>query len=120
MGTNGPDVFHAPIDAVVIDQRQSGWWGDNPGPKPDGGSGITRLRAKNSVGICKAGTIIGFGHCGNASVHVGQSVSAGESLGHVGFANAWHIHFFIGPPGSDARDGIVNPQPYIDLFQKGK
>jgi murein DD-endopeptidase MepM/ murein hydrolase activator NlpD len=92
----------APIFAMckakVVDVRASGWWGlgapADPALKAKG-DGIIQLEVLEDVGPFKKGMHIGYGHAEGAVVKVGQTVQAGQHLGHAGFANAWHIHLMV-------------------------
>ena len=119
--TDGAKPIYACVKAEVIDVRGGGWWGiGNPGGSVGAkGDGIVRIKAVEDVGDVKKGTVFGYGHAESASVKVGDIVEAGTYLGQTGFANAWHTHWFVGAPGSDARDGDQDPLPYWQAFKNG-
>jgi murein DD-endopeptidase MepM/ murein hydrolase activator NlpD len=113
-------VLYAVCDAVVIDARDSGWWTKGASGDISRGDGVIRLRTTNEIGPMKRGTVIGYGHAEHVQVKPGDHVKAGTPIGRAGFANAWHTHFFAGPPGSDARDGEMDVTPLWHMFRDGK
>ena len=115
----GPNTIYAVCEAEVVDSRSGGWWGKGVTGDASRGDGVIRLKSLVDDGPLKKGTIIGYGHAEQPTVRVGERVKPGQVIGKAGFANAWHIHFFIGPPGSDARDGVVDPMPYYRAFERG-
>lgn len=121
MLTDGPKLFYAPCRCKVIDVHDE-WWGKGR-PSDETlwhrGDGVVRLETLDDHGAMKKGTILGYGHAENYRVKQGDVIDGGTPVCDSGFANAWHIHFFVGPPGSDARDGQVDQASYVDAFEKG-
>lgn len=103
----------AMIKSKVIDVRSSGWWGlgapSNPQLKAKG-DGIIQVEVLESVGPFTRGDHIGYGHAEKACVTVGQTVRAGQPLGMLGFANAWHIHLMLNN-GREGLRGVGNKDP---------
>lgn len=113
---DGLDVItlpNAPLYAMVrsriIDVRSKGWWGKAPSGDISKGDGIVQMEILDSVGPFKRGYHIGYGHCENAKVMVGQVVDAGDRIADAGLAVAWHIHLMYND-GSTVR-GIGNKDP---------
>jgi len=101
----------AMIKSKVIDVRSSGWWGKGAPSDPKlraKGDGIIQVEVLESVGAFKKGDHIGYGHCEKACVREGQTVVAGQPLGMLGFANAWHIHLMLND-GKVGRNSDGNP-----------
>lgn len=114
-------VIFAPVKCRVIDVRSSGWWGKGAPANASTrskGDGIIQLRVLETVGPFKAGMHIGFGHAEKAMVRVGQTVKAGTPIGHVGYANLWHIHLMLNNGGTGKGIGTINPRPCFDYAQK--
>ncbi len=123
--TEGDDVIYALCDAKVIDVRSSGWWGK--GARASGGhdiadgDGIIQLACLTDTGPFRKGLHFGYGHAEKALVKVGQTVKAGQPIGHAGFANAWHIHFMVNAGGTLRGVGDRDPMPYVlYAMAKGK
>jgi murein DD-endopeptidase MepM/ murein hydrolase activator NlpD len=119
-----PDpAIYAICDATVIDVRSTGWWGsgarDSGGHSISEGDGIIQLRCDINSGPFKKGMHFGYGHAEKATVTVGQTVKAGQKIGHAGFANAWHIHFMVNGGGTTKGIGDRNPKPFVDHARKG-
>lgn len=118
----GPDpVIFAMIRSKVIDVRPSGWWGlgapSNPALKAKG-DGIIQLEVLESIGPFKKGQHIGYGHAEKALVKEGDTVRAGQAIGHAGFANAWHIHLMVNGGGTSKGIGTQDPRPLLDYARK--
>ncbi len=115
--TTEDDVMYALCDGVIFDVRSSGWWGK--GARASGGhsiadgDGIIQLRCTVNVGPFKKGMHFGYGHAEKATVRVGQKVKAGQAIGHAGFANAWHSHFFCNGGQTTKGIGDRDPWPYV-------
>lgn len=106
-------VIFAICDARVVDVRAGGWWGKNPTGNVSIGDGIIVLECLITNGPFRVGFKFGYGHAEKAKVRVGQTVKAGEQIGHAGFANAWHVHFMVNGTGPGGR-GDRNPMPYVN------
>lgn len=118
-----PDpLIFAICEAKVVDVRSEGWWGLGAptDPKIKGkGDGIIQIEATKSVGPIKKGMHIAYGHAEKALVKVGQTVHAGQPLGHAGLARAWHIHFMVNKGEVGLRGvGTIDPRPIIDYAVK--
>jgi murein DD-endopeptidase MepM/ murein hydrolase activator NlpD len=104
-------------DARVIDVRSQGWWGlgarASGGHSISDGDGIIQLESLVDQGPFVKGLHLGYGHAEKANVRVGQTVKAGQKIGHAGFANAWHVHFMVN--GGDTMRGIGDrdPLPFV-------
>ncbi len=59
-----------------------------------------------------------YGHAEKATVHVGQTVKAGQKIGHAGFANAWHIHFMVNGGTTVKGIGDRDPLPFVNHARK--
>ena len=118
--TDGAKPLYACVRAKVIDARNSGWWTQGASGDISRGDGVVRIMALDEVGDVKKGMIFGYGHAENCQVKVGDIVEPGTRLANTGLANAWHTHWFVGDPGTDARDGTRDPRPFWDAFKKGK
>ena len=119
-GHDGVDLIcaaDAPIyaicDAKVVDVRAGGWWGKNPTGNVAIGDGIVQLECLVDVGPFRKGMHFGYGHAEKATVRVGQTVRAGEQIGHAGFANAWHVHFMANAGTTISGIGDRDPYPYV-------
>ncbi len=125
---NWRDEVTAVCDGVIVDARASGWWGNGARPSSghpiSDGDGIVQLRCTISSGPFVPGLVFGYGHTERATVKVGQRVKAGQIIGHIGWANAPHIHFMANrgherrPDGSYLGIGTHDPRPYLDWAKK--
>lgn len=117
-----PDpVIFAMCKAKAIDVRSKGWWalGAPKDPKLKAkGDGIIQLEVLENVGPFKRGMHIGYGHAEKAQVHEGDTVRAGQAIGHAGFANAWHIHLMFNTGDTMRGVGNLNPRPFLDYARK--
>lgn len=111
----------APLFAIcrakVLRADASGWWGKGAHPSAghpvSDGDGIIVLQSLVTAGPFKTRTRLCYGHAEGAVVKVGQTVEAGQHIGHAGFANASHAHFMV-HSRDDARGiGDVDPWPYV-------
>jgi murein DD-endopeptidase MepM/ murein hydrolase activator NlpD len=113
------DVVYAICDAKVIDVRSGGWWGKGAqashGHPIAHGDGIIQIECVVDQGPFKKGLHFGYGHAEKAVVKVGQTVKAGQKLGHAGFANAWHLHFMVNGGTTMKGIGDRNPMPFVDF-----
>lgn len=120
------DDVVAMCDGDIVRVSASGWWGKgarptNGHPVSDG-DGIIILRCTINSGPFKPGLLIGYGHAEGATVRVGQHVVAGQTIGHVGWANGAHIHLMI--RGADKTPEFIegvgdrDPRPYLDYAVK--
>jgi murein DD-endopeptidase MepM/ murein hydrolase activator NlpD len=108
-------------EGKIVRVSPSGWWGNNPQPSPghpvSDGDGIIILECTISAGPFKPGLHFGYGHSEGATVRVGDHVKAGQVIGHVGFANAAHIHFMVNddqPVNGFYRGvGDRDPMPFV-------
>lgn len=112
--------IYALCDAKVVDVRSGGWWGKGAPADPalrEKGNGIIQIQCLVDAGPFRKGDIFGYGHAEKAVVKVGQTVKAGDLLGHAGFANAWHVHFMVsrqsGWSGRPQGIGTMDPLPYV-------
>lgn len=108
--------IYALCDARVIDVRSGGWWGKGAPADPalrEKGNGIIQLECLTDAGPFRKGMHFGYGHAEKAVVKVGQTVQAGDLLGHAGFANAWHIHFMVNGGGTTKGVGDRDPAPFV-------
>lgn len=115
LASYGDDVV-AMVDAIVVDARASGWWGNAARPTSghpvSDGDGIIQLQVTRDLGPFRKGDIIGYGHAEHADVVVGQRVRAGQNIGSIGWAVVGHIHLmhqrglrWVGrPQGVGTRD----------------
>jgi murein DD-endopeptidase MepM/ murein hydrolase activator NlpD len=121
-------IVFAPVKCKVIDVRKDGWWAlgapSNPTVRQKG-DGIIQLQILETVGPFKKGDVLGYGHAEKAYVHEGQTVQAGQPVGHAGLANAWHIHLMLNDgkvgknsAGDPIGKGNKNPRPLIDYAIK--
>jgi murein DD-endopeptidase MepM/ murein hydrolase activator NlpD len=101
----------AMVKSKVIDVRAGGWWGKAPSGDVRLGDGIIQLEVLESVGPFKKGMHIGYGHAEKAKVRVGQTVEAGDVIGHAGLAVAWHIHLMVNNGRTTKGIGNINPEP---------
>ncbi len=116
--TEGDDVIYALCDGRVIDVRSSGWWGK--GARASGGhviadgDGIIQLECLTDVGPFRKGLHFGYGHAEKARVNVGQTVKAGDPIGHAGIANrSWHVHFMCNAGDTLRGIGDRDPMPFV-------
>jgi murein DD-endopeptidase MepM/ murein hydrolase activator NlpD len=113
----GDATLYALCDAKVIDVRSAGWWGKGArasgGHPVSDGDGIIQLECLIDQGPFRKGLHFGYGHAEKATVAVGQSVKAGQKIGHAGFANAWHVHFMVNGGGSIRGVGDRDPLPFV-------
>lgn len=118
----GPDpVIFAMIRSKVIDVRASGWWGLGAPRDPKvkaKGDGIIQLEVLESIGPFKKGMHLGYGHAEKALVRLGDTVRAGQAIGHAGFANAWHIHLMVNDGHTSKGVGTQDPRPLLDYAVK--
>lgn len=117
-------TIFALCDGTIVDARPSGWWGK--GAKPSSGhpisdgDGIIQLRCSVNRGPFRPGLVFAYGHAEKATVKVGDTVRAGQMIGHAGFANAWHVHFMVNDGRKRRADGGFSgvgdrdPWPYVD------
>lgn len=114
----GDATIYAICDAEVIDVRASGWWGKGAraagGHAVSEGDGIIQLECTVDAGPFRKGLHIGYGHAEQATVRVGQTVRAGQKIGHAGFANAWHVHLMVNGGGTDRGIGDRDPLPFVE------
>lgn len=120
--TDGDDELVAICDGVVLRASTSGWWGkgaqpSNGHPVSDG-DGVIVLRSTTTSGPFKPGLNFVYGHAEHPGVKAGQRVKAGQTLGHAGFANAWHIHFCVNARADDRGVGDRDPMPYVDYTRR--
>jgi murein DD-endopeptidase MepM/ murein hydrolase activator NlpD len=116
--TEGDDIIYAICDAVVIDVRSEGWWGSNPKPGSghpiSDGDGIIQIECLVDDGPFRKGMHFGYGHAEKSTVAVGDTVKAGQKLGHAGFANAWHVHFMVNDGSTTKGIGTMDPWPFVE------
>lgn len=120
--TRSAQIF-APVRSKVIDVRGGSWWGKGAAPSSgfpvSAGDGIVQLEVLESIGPFKEGFHIGFGHCENASVKVGQILDPGDKVAKVGIANSsWHTHLMYNDGGTTRGVGNRDPRPMLDYAQK--
>ncbi len=127
---DGIDVIckpEAPIFAMVksrvIDVRKGppddrGWWSKAPSGDVTKGDGIIQLEVLDDVGPFKKGQHIGYGHAERPCVKVGQTVEAGQLLGHAGLAVAWHVHLMVNSGSTSMGVGTQDPRPLLDYSVK--
>jgi hypothetical protein len=51
-------------------------------------------------------------------VRAGETVEAGQRIGHAGFANAWHVHFMINARSDTRGVGDRDPRPFYEYAMK--
>jgi murein DD-endopeptidase MepM/ murein hydrolase activator NlpD len=128
-GHDGVDLTcppNAPIfalcDAKVIDVRSAGWWGSNAtahaGHPISDGDGIVQLECLVNLGPFRKGMHFGYGHSEKHTVREGQTVKAGQQLGHAGYARGWHVHFMVNAGNTTMGIGDRNPMPWVDYARK--
>jgi murein DD-endopeptidase MepM/ murein hydrolase activator NlpD len=108
--------------AKVVRADAGGWWGKGAPADPAlkaRGDGIIILRSLIDAGPIKAGMNLCYGHAEHATVKVGQTVEAGQMIGHAGFANAWHTHFMVNMRGDTKGVGDRDPKPVVDYARSG-
>jgi murein DD-endopeptidase MepM/ murein hydrolase activator NlpD len=110
--------IYAMVDAKVIDVRSGGWWGKAPSGDVTKGDGIIQLEVLRTVGPFKKGMHLGYGHAEGAVVKVGQTVKAGQRIGHAGMAVAWHVHFMVNSGNTSKGIGTQDPRPLVDYAMK--
>lgn len=99
----------APTDGVIT-FRQDAW--------SDGG--MVHFKFTSDVGSIKAGTIIGWGHCVNIRVNVGDKVVGGTQLADSGNPGGGpHVHFIARNGDDGGGDGSIDPWPMLQQLQKG-
>ena len=117
-------AMYALCTARVIDVRSGGWWGKSArasgGHSIGDGDGIIQLECLVDHGPFTKGMHFGYGHAEKACVTVGQTVKAGQKIGHAGFANAWHIHFMVNGGGSLRGVGDRDPLPFVKFASEGR
>lgn len=86
-------------DGIIRRVSKGGWWGNNPQPSPghpvSDGDGIIVLECTITSGPFAPGLKFGYGHTEEATVKEGDTVHAGQVIGHIGWARAPHIHLMI-------------------------
>jgi murein DD-endopeptidase MepM/ murein hydrolase activator NlpD len=107
-------VLFAMCKAKVIDVRSGGWWGKAPSGDVTKGDGIIQLEVLENIGPFKKGHHIGYGHAEKATVKVGQTVNAGDVIGHAGLAVAWHVHLMYNDGSTKKGIGNIDPRPILD------
>lgn len=116
--TDGDDELLAICDGVIVRAAPGGWWGK--GAKPSSGhpisdgDGVIVLRCGISSGPFKPGLNFVYGHAEHPTKKAGTRVKAGQTIGHAGFANAWHIHFCVNDRADDRGVGDRDPMPYVN------
>ena len=122
---DGIDVITKPaaslfamVKAKVIDVRTGGWWGKAPSGDVSKGDGIVQLRVLEDVGPFKKGQHIGYGHCENPRVKVGDIVEAGDHIANAGLAVAWHIHLMVNNGTTTKGIGNIDPRKHLDYAVK--
>lgn len=116
-----PDVpIFAPVRLKIFDVRSGGWWrkGAPSAAVAAKGDGIVQGTVLETVGPFKRGYHLGFGHMEKAKVRIGQTVDAGDELGHSGLANAWHIHWMLNSGNTKLGIGTLNPRACLDYTKK--
>jgi murein DD-endopeptidase MepM/ murein hydrolase activator NlpD len=131
-GHDGIDLICDPNASVfaackskVVRVSSSGWWGNNPqashGHPISDGDGIIILESLVDAGPIQKGMHFCYGHAEGASVKQGETVEAGQRIGHAGFARAWHVHFMLNmnsPVNGFYRGvGDRNPRPVLDYIK---
>lgn len=116
--TAGQVPCFAMVKSKVIDVRAGGWWGKAPSGDVAKGDGIVQLEVLESVGPFKKGMHLGYGHCEEARVKVGQIVEAGHVIAMTGLAVVHHIHFMVNDGNTSRGVGNINPRPLIDYAVK--
>jgi murein DD-endopeptidase MepM/ murein hydrolase activator NlpD len=111
------------VTGTVVRVSASGWWGSNPQPSPghpiSDGDGIIIIESAVNIGPFEKGMHFAYGHAEKAVVREGQDVRAGQVLGMIGFARAWHTHFMVNDiPRQDVTPhyrgvGDRDPQPFL-------
>ena len=113
----GDATLYAVCDARVIDVRSTGWWGKGAratgGHSVGDGDGIIQLECLVDAGPFKKGMHFGYGHAEKATVTEGQTVKAGQVIGHAGFAVAWHIHMMANCGDTTKGIGDCDPLPFV-------
>lgn len=113
--------LYAMCDGEVVRVSGSGWWGKGAPSDPalaGKGDGVIVLRCTATAGPYRPGLNIVYGHAEGACVRVGQSVKAGQQIGHAGFANAWHIHLCVNGRTDTLGVGDRDPRPFLDYAVK--
>lgn len=107
-------------NGIVVRADAAGWWGKGAPSDPNlkaKGDGIIIVESRVETGPFKSGLHFGYGHAEGAVVREGQRVTAGQHLGHAGFANAWHVHFMVNfelpREGLYRGVGDRDPAPYL-------
>lgn len=116
--TAGQVPCFAMVKSKVIDVRAGGWWGKAPSGDVSKGDGIVQLEVLESVGPFKKGMHLGYGHCEEARVKVGQVVEAGHVIAMTGLAVVHHIHLMVNDGSTAKGVGNINPRPLIDYAVK--
>ena len=121
-GTSGHIHWHSGVDAAVptgtkcvapVDGEitmATAQWSDG---------GMVHFKFTDDVGDIKKGTIIGWGHCTDIKVHVGQKVKAGALLALSGNPGGGpHVHFIV-RDSEGSGDGSRDPVPTLKALQDG-
>lgn len=111
-------AVYAMVKCKVIDVRAGGWWGNAPSGDVAKGDGIVQVEILENVGPFKKGYHIGYGHCENARVRVGEIVQPGERIADAGLAVAWHIHLMLNDGSTNRGIGNRNPRAILEYAKK--
>ena len=88
----------------------------NPVPLP---KGVTATIDGETVTVKGAkGTLSLPVRRGLSLVQEGQTVNAGQQLGHAGYARGWHVHFMVNSGNTTMGIGDRNPMPFVDYARK--
>lgn len=115
---------NAPLYAIcagtIVRADTSGWWGKGAPSAVIAakGDGIIILRAAEATGPIHKGMNICYGHAEHPVQHEGRKVKAGDRIGNVGFANAWHIHFMVNINDDTRGVGDRDPRPVYDYVRR--
>jgi murein DD-endopeptidase MepM/ murein hydrolase activator NlpD len=111
------EPLYAICKATVVRADAAGWWGKGAPADPvlkAKGDGIIVIRSLVDAGPIRKGMNLCYGHAEGAVVKAGQTVEAGDHIGHAGFANAWHTHFMVNMRKDALGLGDRDPKPVVD------